>query len=339
MAIARKTSAREPQVVVVWNAKANGATAIRSARSVDGGRTFEVPQTLQDSGAPGDRGWPALALDTDGVAHVLWLDHRGMADPSGSHQHAGHDASAPSSEKRDGVAMAQKSGLYYARAGALAPGSDRELVKGVCYCCKTALATGGPGVLFAAWRHVYAGNIRDIAFAQSRDGGQTFSAPVRISEDGWQLDGCPDDGPAMVVDRADTVHLVWPTVIGGANPEGALFYTSTRDGRTFTPRQRIPTPASPKPSHPQIALDRNGQLYVAWDEVSSGARSVAVRTVNVSAGKATFGEAHCIGRPSALPRDGSRLAGPPGGVGVRAGGSVDIKVRRIAEAPRATGLR
>ncbi len=179
---------------------------------------------------------------------------------------------------------------------------NRELVKGVCYCCKTALATGAGGAVFAAWRQVYAGNIRDIAFMQSKDGGKTFGPAMRISEDGWQLDGCPDDGPAMAVDRSNIVHIVWPTVIGGANPEGALFYSSTRDGRVFTPRQRIPTLGSPKPSHPQIAIDAAGGLHVAWDEVANGVRRAATRPLTVTgSGVASFGEPRVIAGPSAYP--------------------------------------
>ena len=339
VSVLRKPSSPDPQVDVLWNAKADGNTEIRSARSTDGGRSFAPPKTLQTTGAAGDRGWPALAVDSTGTSHALWLDHRGMADPAAAHQHAGHDAAAPASDQRDGVAMAQKSGLYYASVGSTGAAADRELVKGVCYCCKTALATGAPGSLFAAWRQVYAGNIRDIAFAQSKDGGKTFSAPVRISEDGWQLDGCPDDGPAMVVDRTETVHIVWPTVIGGATPEGAIFYTSTRDGRTFTPRQRVPTLGSPKPSHPQISQDRNGQLYVAWDESTNGVRSAAIRPLNVAQGKATFGDAQIISGPSLYPvmtpiSQGLLVAWTSG-----AADQSTIKVRRISPAPRATALR
>ena len=61
----------------------------------------------------------------------------------------------------------------------------------------------------------------------------------------------PDDGPAIGVDGRGTVLLAWRTVIGGADPEGALFYASTSDGRTFTPESEsprsahsIPTPAA-----------------------------------------------------------------------------------------------
>ena len=116
-------------------------------------------------------------------------------------------------------------------------------------------------MLVAAWRHVYPGDLRDIAFAISRDGGRSFSAPSRVSEDGWAINGCPDDGPALVVDAGGVTHIVWPTVIAGDEPVGALFYASTRDGQRFTPRVRIPTLGSPKPMHPQVALAADGTLW------------------------------------------------------------------------------
>jgi hypothetical protein len=274
-----------PEIAVLWNARGE-TTAIKTSRSRDGGRTFEAPVAMQAAGAPGDRGWPALALDQQGVAHAIWLDHRGLAgDRMGGH--AGHK----SAREHDGVAMAQRSGLYYAAAGESSLRRERELFKGVCYCCKTALSVGPDGALYAAWRHVYQGNIRDIAFTVSRDGGRSFSVPVRVSEDKWELNGCPDDGPAMVVDSKGTVHLVWPTVIGGANPEGALFYASSRDGRSFTPRLRVPTLGSPKPSHPQIAVDSAGRVVVAWDEAVNGRRMAAARVLNRDTGQGlSFGE-------------------------------------------------
>jgi hypothetical protein len=159
------------------------------------------------------------------------------------------------------------------------------LTAGTCYCCKTALVTGRDDALYAAWRHVYPGNLRDIAFSVSRDRGRTFSAPVRVSEDGWEIHGCPDDGPAMTVDKRGTVHVIWPTVIGADTdePQGALFYASTSDGRTFTPRVRVPTLGSPKPSHPQIAADDRGRLVVAWDEVLDNQRIAVVRELHPAA--------------------------------------------------------
>ena len=126
--------------------------------------------TLQSAGSAGDRGWPALAIDDQGGAHAIWLDHRGLAAARTSGAAAGHRAGAA----MDGAAMAERSSLFYAAAGA-APSAERELTKGVCYCCcKTALAAGPRGLLVAAWRHVYPGNLRDIAFAVSRDAVEHF---------------------------------------------------------------------------------------------------------------------------------------------------------------------
>jgi hypothetical protein len=267
-----------PEIAVMWSARGD-TTQIKTARSRDGGRTFAAPVILQSSGAPGDRGWGAVALDQQGVAHAIWLDHRGLAARRAAGvTAAGHQSGAA----HDGVAMAQHSAVYYASASATRTrGAERELAKGVCYCCKTALAVGANGVLLAAWRHVYPGNLRDMAFTVSRNAGRSFAPPARVSEDGWAINGCPDDGPAIAVDAQDTAHLVWPTVIDGAKPEGALFYASTRDGATFTPRVRIPTLGGPKPSHPQIVIDRNGRTFVAWDESVDGSRVAAVRQLTV----------------------------------------------------------
>jgi hypothetical protein len=169
--------------------------------------------------------------------------------------------------------------------------SERALAMGVCYCCKTAVAVTPDGSIFAAWRHVYAGNLRDIAFSASRDGGRTFAAPVRISADDWAINGCPDDGPAMTVDTSGTIHIVWSTVVGGETPEGALFYANSRDGRTFSARVRVPTLGSPKPSHPQIVLDGRGRVVVAWDESVSGQRTALMRELRREAGdRVAFGE-------------------------------------------------
>lgn len=330
-----------PAMAVLWTAR-TGGTSIQLARSSDFGRTFTVPITLQAGGAPGDRGWPSLALDARGTAHAVWLDHRGLAaDSNAEGAHRQHGAAA----EHDGVAMAQKSALYYARVPADAAGapasnagsrspssSERALEHGVCYCCKTALAVGPRGTLFAAWRHVYPGNFRDIAFSLSRDGGRTFAPAARASEDRWAINGCPDDGPAMAVDNSGTAHIVWPTVIGGDEPRGAIFYSSTRDGRTFTARVQVPTLGSLKPSHPQIAVDAAGRMMVAWDESIDGRRVAAVRALTMRGSTPAFGDIVRLdeGRAAVYPV----LAAVEGGfVAVWTSGVGDasvIRVRRLA---------
>lgn len=280
------TGARVPEVVIAWNAKDQG-TEIKIARSRDGGRTFAAPASLQAAGSAGDRGWHALAVDAQGLAHVVWLDHRGLAEaPADAGAKAGAGHGAASAGDHDGVAMAQKSRLHYATLGATAA-PEQRLAPGVCYCCKTALAPTRRGVL-AVWRHVYAGNMRDMAFTWLGAPGAA-AAPARVSEDGWSINGCPDDGPATAVGPDDRVHAVWPTVVPGETPTGALFYASlgAREDR-FSRRQRIPTLGTPKPSHPQVAVDGRGRLFFAWDEIVGGVRTAAVSNAGVSTGALRF---------------------------------------------------
>ena len=259
-------------------------------------------------GAAGDRGWPSLALDRTARVHAIWLDHRGLAAAREARGGAGgHKPGAP----HDGVAMAQNSSLYYA-SGGRSSATEHEVTKGVCYCCKTALAAGSDGTLFAAWRHVFPGSFRDMAFAASRDGGRSFSAPVRVSEDGWAIDACPDDGPAMAVETSGTVHLAWPTVLGGDNPRGAIFYASTRDGQRFTARQQVGTLGGAKPSHPQIVIDGRRRVFVAWDELAGGRQTAALREVRAGvAGVATRQRSAASSRCRPVNRPSTRRSPQP----------------------------
>jgi hypothetical protein len=277
---------RAPSIVVAWTAKGATGTRLLSATSDDEGRSFTHASTIPGSEAPGNRGWETIAADAGGRVAAIWLDHRdAMESHHGAASHAGQMHTGHGDA--DGAARAQRSKLYFARLGD--PGAE-ALTGGVCYCCKTALTTGADGSIYAAWRHVYPGNIRDIAFTVSRDGGRTFAPPIRVSEDQWVLDGCPENGPTIAVDASGTVHVVWPTLVGGpataGEPALALFHASTRDGREFSPRQQIPTEGTPR--HPQIAIAHDGSMLVAWDQQTDGRREVVVaEAVPARAGAST----------------------------------------------------
>jgi hypothetical protein len=107
----------------------------------------------------------------------------------------------------------------------------------------------------------------------SRDGGRTFSDPVRVSQDNWQLDGCPENGPAIAVDARQRVHAVWPTLVRERGRETLqLFHSTTVDGQRFSPRAALPTAG--QAYHPQIALAPAGSPIVVWDESASGTRRI-----------------------------------------------------------------
>ena len=272
------SAGQDPSVVVTWTAKTPRSTQLLSVRSDDGGQSFARPAILPGSEGPGNRGWQATATNREGHVMAVWLDHRELAMPAGGAtpmDHAAHQHGATPGQETDGVERAQRSKLFFAQLDD--PSSAQAVTGGVCYCCKTALATAPDGTIYAAWRHVYPGSVRDIAFTASRDGGRTFSAPVRVSEDGWVLDGCPENGPSMTVDSQQHVHMVWPTLIqepGSAEPTLALFHAESRDGLTFTPRQRVPTEGIPR--HVRITSHPGGPVAMVWEEGTAGSRRVAL---------------------------------------------------------------
>jgi len=281
-------SGKPPAVIVVWTTKGTAGTKLLQARSDDGGRTFGHSAIVPGSDAAGNRGWESLTVASGGTVDAVWLDHREMT---------GHESHM----------SPEQSKLYFAALDGSAP--PRALTGGVCYCCKTSVATGPDGSIYAAWRHVYPGNVRDIAFTASHDGGRSFAAPIRVSEDHWILDGCPDDGPAIAVDRQNRIHVVWPTLVQRSEPTIALFYAMSTDGGQFTPRRQLPTDGLPH--HPQIAISADGALTFAWDELKDGARHAVVDSATVDArGKAIFGSRVVVdGTPAIYPV----IAAVPGG--------------------------
>ena len=61
-------------------------------------------------------------------------------------------------------------------------------------------------------------------------GGRTFATPVRVNDDGWAIDGCPDDGPSIAVDAGGVLHIGWPTLVSGTASGKGIFYSYSSTG-------------------------------------------------------------------------------------------------------------
>ena len=263
-------------ITVVWSKRNEEGPqrarrdALRMARSTDGGRTFSAARFTHDPAISGARGWESLAVGPDGSIHAVWLD--------------GRDASRKMAEHAKQSGMPHKGqppqDIYHSTIAPDGRITETLLATGVCFCCKTAVAVDTRGTVYTAWRHIFPGSMRDIAFAKSTDGGRSFDSPVRVSDDKWELNGCPEDGPALAVDRAGVIHVAWATVVNDGEPQKALFYATSRDGKTFSARSRLPVASAVTPGHPQLTLLSDGGAAIVWDEVVSGLRRVAVTRVS-----------------------------------------------------------
>lgn len=251
---------------VVWVSRQDGASVVRAAKVRTGERRFEPATTVHAQGLTGARGWASLAVDKNAAVHVAWLDGRNaQAEPAGAAAtgHAGHKG--------------MRQDLFQAVVSPDGTRSETRVATDVCFCCKTSVATALDGSVYLAWRHIYPPNLRDMAVARSTDGGRTFSAPVRVSEDGWALDGCPDDGPSIAVDARGAVHIAWPTLVPGSASGKGIFYSYSQDGgRTFAARVRLDEGTGS--AHPQLAVGGN-RVVVVWDQ-SDGQRRIHTRTIS-----------------------------------------------------------
>ena len=258
---------------VVWSKRDPGPQdtrrdIIRMARSTDAGHTFSPARFTHDPSFSGARGWESLAVGGDEVVHAVWLDGREAGKKVAAMAHGGtpHKGQPPQE-------------IYHGTLGADGRMVETRIAEDVCFCCKTAIAVDSRGGVYAAWRHVFRGSMRDIAFAKSTDGGRHFSPLVRVSEDNWELNGCPEDGPSLAVDSSGTIHIAWATVVNDGEPHKALFYTTSRDGKVFSRRTQVPTNAMSTPGHPQLALMSNGGVAIVFDESMGSARRVSLARV------------------------------------------------------------
>jgi hypothetical protein len=313
-------------LAIGWVSRRGGQSSIRVARSTDTGRTFAPARSLNAPGLAGMRGWPSFTIGNGDAVHAVWLDTRQAAAEKDAH--AAHGTGA--AHAAQGHHGSTRQDVFHASLMADGTWTETTVSTDVCFCCKTAVATGPDGRVYVAFRNVYPTNLRDMAVAQSDDGGRTFAAPVRVSEDHWQIDACPEDGPSIVVADDGVLHIAWPTMLQDGDQKKAVFYASSSDGgRTFSPRVRVDQAGEKvHAGHPQIANAR-GRVFVAWDETTGDGYQVHLREVGPHAASSpivTLSDGGSASYPS--------IAATPTSVVTawtrKSAGASDLVVRRIA---------
>ncbi len=243
-------------VYVGWTARVESegkvGTNLYLSLSHDRGQTFATEVKVNDDSVPGAHGMHALALARDGRIYVSWLDERNVSAPKPSN-------------KADGHHMESNRELFFAYSGdgGNSFSANRKVASDVCPCCKTALTLAADGSVYVGWRQVLPGDFRHIAVARSSDSGNSFSAPVIVSDDQWSLHGCPVSGPSLLVDPEGTLNVLWYAA-GEAAPAG-LYSSESRDqGHTFSPRRLLNagavrgTPVLTAGGNPAIAIWEGG---------------------------------------------------------------------------------
>lgn len=216
------------------------------ARSGDGGETWEEVGLLHDDDSPTEHGFVSYAPLPSGGIQAFWLDGRAMLNGGGMQLRTARldDGGAPASELLD----------------------DR-----VCECCATdaALAGDGPVVVY---RDRSDSEIRDISVVRATEGG--WSEPVTLHDDGWEIQGCPVNGPAVAA-GGDRVAVAWFTAAGDEAEVKAAF--STDGGRSFGDAVVVDD-AQPH-GRVDVVLGPRGEAHVSWMGNGDGGAAILWSTV------------------------------------------------------------
>lgn len=230
-------------------------SALRFARSSDGGHTWSAPASVTDTPQPfGSFNFHALQAARGDTVYAAWLDGR-----------AGKSTTF--------VTRSTDGGRTWAKNVRVEDAGE------ACPCCRTSIAAGRGDTVYAAWRKVFPGNVRQVVVARSADGGHTWGAPVAAQTDGWVFDGCPHAGPSMQVDAKGRLHIAWWSGKQGA---AGVFYARSDDaGQSFATREPLGVADFSKPAHVQLALDASAgtdpRVVVAWDDGTVRTARVVVR--------------------------------------------------------------
>jgi hypothetical protein len=282
------TPSVQPITTEVWAAhwlklaeSSSGAYHVATAVSGDGGQTWSSPVQLNDDATRAEHGFVDLFAWNDGIG-AFWLDGRQLAEWS-----------------FDEPDRLLGTSLRLARLDASGAVVVREIVDElVCDCCQVNMATAAAGPV-VAYRDRTPEEIRDIVVRRHADGA--WSEPVAVAADGWHIEGCPVNGPAIAA-TGDSVAVAWFTAAGN-NPR-VRFARSSDGARSFAPAVDVDG-AGPF-GQVGLLLERDGRAIVTWwRRATGGGLDLAARAV---APDGSLGELHVLTHSSeAQPIDVPQL--------------------------------
>jgi hypothetical protein len=285
----------QPITANVWAAhwlrldqEQRGAYHIATAVSNDAGVTWTQPVQLNDDSAAAEHGFVDL-FAWNGVIGALWLDGRQFAEWSFDEP----DKLLGTSLR---VAQLDYSGNVTAR----------EVVdEMVCDCCQPRLAMTSAGPV-VAYRDRTPEEIRDVVVRRHVDGAWTDA--VATGAEGWEIEGCPVNGPAIAAVR-DRVDVAWFTAAG--NTPRVRFASSTDGGASFGPAVDLDGAGSF--GQVGLVLADDGTAKASWWRAAKGGGTdLVLRTV---APDGSLGEAQILAHSAAVqPVDVPQLVKVEGGV-------------------------
>jgi len=233
---------------------------VRVQRSTDGGATWSEPLRLHPPQSAA-RSLLSSAVTTSGTLAFVWLDNRD--GPIGLY----------AASTRDGLTFSE----------------NQSLDPLTCECCGTEMLAGRAGKLWVGYRDLEADDLRDFRVLRSVADPPVYDGGVKLSADGWKINGCPETGMRLAQAPDGTLWAAWFTA--GGQP--GVYVTSSRDeGASFATRTLLSEPGRLS-RHPEIAVLPGGRIAVLYEAVEpDGTRALVARERTA---QGTWGDPRRIG--------------------------------------------
>ncbi len=277
------------------------------AASADGGATWSSARRVNrsDEAIQGEENGPKLAFGADHRAYAVWSIPGEKGDKTRANirfamddGQGGFGSARTLNEVKDAARFAL---IEFSPDGSLLvawidrridsprprqlylmkiAGDGRALTKnypageGLCECCKLGIAFADGGkTVYIADRQVSEKQIRNHVLRRSSDGGNSFAAPVEISDDGWQVASCPHSGPSLGRDSRGWLHVSWFT-LGRSESEAGIYYSVSKDGgKSFAPRRLVQANRAPEVLYNSLAVGADDTVYLAWSNLDAENRA------------------------------------------------------------------
>lgn len=258
---------------------------LRLAFSKDRGATWTMPVSPHHDRTETQHGFASLFQAQGGGLGLVWLDGR-ATNPKLAH---------PADTMSLRAATFSRTGRQL---------TETAVDARVCDCCPTSVAVTSEGPI-VAYRDRSAKNVRDISV--SRFAAGRWSTPTPVHADGWTIDACPVNGPAVSA-RAKDVAVAWFTAL---NDEGKAYVAFSHDaGRTFGAPVRVDDESAI--GHVDVELLKDGSAAVSWIEFAKERSQFKVRRIEPGGGRsvavtiAGAGDGRVAGHPR-LAQAGNEL--------------------------------
>jgi outer membrane protein assembly factor BamB len=231
-------------VHIIWSDALSANTGIWLATSNDGGVTFQTPVRVRDDGINGTPYDPFVIVDESGVVYTAWFDTRN--DKWDVYFAKSTDGGATFSEN---VKVNDDSQEFPQIHGNNCP----------------KIVIDDDGTIYIVWTDNRNGDF-DIYFSKSSDGGNNFTANVRVNDD---FSGEKQLNPTLAIGTDGTLHIAWTDNRAGEH----IYYASSTDGgATFSTNKMVSDGVGALWERaPSLAMDREYNiLYLAWNYIYKG---------------------------------------------------------------------